>query len=645
MTELRPHPLLQKTFTVPVLAGLFVLVGVVGLVFSTIIRNPYTIIYPLVLLLSPLLYLAVRSQNEGEAVETPARVVKGFVILYAITFIVLVAAYYTANFYRSPAVFHLTFGLYVLTAVLIWLRPAPSFSLPVLCCTGLTNRLTAYYASALYVGNDYYIHYYWIEGIVSSGSLAPLTTDKYYYAPLYHIYTAIGDLLLAVPVSDAGALTTVVAVTVVPPVVIFALIRQYWDRQVAIMGAFLYMAGDYAIYRGAYAATTAFALVLFCILLFAIVRYQYTQRPKFMLLGLAGVGLISLSHQVTLFIAAVFVCTYFGGRALYEGTVRRGAVLVPLICGLAVFADFMTTRRLGPAGESTFLDSYLGVFILQLTTGGTSSRQEATLPQDPSIAGVGAAGLDVMQIAGSGLLLILALAGTLYWLHTADKPNRTLPVLQYGGSVGVMYALTLGAPIVGVSILLPSRWFSFIYLLLAILAAPFVAAFIRAGTQRLSRKHIHGAVVMVVLFSVPFVVLMGGNHVSAPDDPYFDSAPGAERFGVTQPEKALFDHTAEYNSEETPVITDRRAGLILRDHYRIEVEYLEVVYGNPDSVAQPALVVERQYSHTDHAQYLLEHDGRVHDVSGPVPITELDHEDRSTTYDNGEDELTYLAED
>lgn len=554
-----PPPNTQKIFTVPVLAGLFVILGSVGLFFSTIVRNPYTTVYPLVLLLSPLLYMGVRSQGEIEPFETPERVLKVLVILYAIAFIALVAAYYNANFYRSSIVFHLTFGLYVLTAVLIWLRPAPSFSLPLLCITGLTNRLTAYYASALYVGNDYYIHYYWIEGIVNDGSLAPLTTDKYYYAPLYHIYTAIGDLLLDVPVSDAGALTTVVAVTIVPPVVIFVLIRRYWDQQVAIMGAFLYMVGDYAIYRGAYAVTTAFALVLFCILLFTIVQYQYTQRPKFMLLSLGCVGLISLSHQVTLFITAVFLCTYFGGRALYEGKLRREAVLVPLICGLAVFADFMTTRRLGPAGENTFLESYLGVFLAQLMSGGTSSRQEASLPQDPSIAGVGAAGLDVIQVTGSGLILAFALAGTLYWLHTADKPNHILSLLQYAFSVGVMYVLALGAPIVGVSILLPSRWFSFMYLLLAILAAPFVAALIRAGIQRLNRNHLHGAISMVVLFSLPFVVLMGGNHVSAPDDPYFDSAPGAERFGVTQTEKALFDHTAEYRSEGTPVLTDRRA--------------------------------------------------------------------------------------
>ena len=103
---------------------------------------------------------------------------------------------------------------------------------------------------------------------------------------------------------------------------------------------------------------------------------------------------------MSLFIAVVFVCSYLGARDIYNLTLCRHVMLIPVFSGLILFTDFMTTKRLGPASERTFIESYLDLVISRFPTAGTSSRQSATLPQDQTIFGVGAAGLDLVQVSG-----------------------------------------------------------------------------------------------------------------------------------------------------------------------------------------------------------------------------------------------------
>lgn len=650
METLQPHPLRERIITPPVLIGVFLTIGAVGLLFSTIVTNPYTILYPLMLIVGPVLYLVIRELplSQSTSIKAP-KVLKGGLILYIVLFTVLVAIYYSAGFYRTETVFHFTFVLYILTAILIWLRPTPIFGLTLLCVTGLINRLTAYYASALYVGNDYYTHYPWVAGIVKQGSLVPLYHDKYYYAPFYHLLTAISDIVMAVPVKDAGALTTVTVVTVIPVLVVFTIISYFWNSRVAIMGAFLYMASDYAIYFGHYAVTTSLGLVVFSVFLLSLFRYNMLRpttsnaQAKRLFSGLTIVFLavLSATHQVSLFIAVVFVCSYLGARVLYELTLRRHVMLISAFSGLVLFTDFMTTKRLGPASERTFIESYLGLVISRFPTAGATSRQTATLPQDQAISGVGAAGLDLVQVAGAAIFLCFAVAGVLYWLRSTQSSRQVYTILGFGVSVTTMYGIALGFPAIAIGDLLPSRWFPFIYLLLAVFAAPAVVAVIRAGADHFGRNHLYGPIVMLIIISLPFVVLMAGNHVGASDDPYLDDAPGAERFGVTESEKALFNHTAEYENER--VLTDRRAAIIFSQYYEIDVNVLKIEYGEPETIPRPSLIVERAYIHTSQSQYQIEYEKQVHDISGSFPVEGIVTTTKNEVYNNGNDELTYVT--
>ena len=99
-------------------------------------------------------------------------------------------------------------------------------------------------------------------------------------------------------------------------------------------------------------------------------------------------------------------------------------------------------------------------------------------------------------------------------------------------SVVTMYRIALGFPAIAIDDLLPSRWFPFIYLLLAVFAAPAVVAAIQARTDRFGRNQLYDPIVMLIIVSLPSVVLMAGNHVGASDNPYRDDAPGAERFSI-----------------------------------------------------------------------------------------------------------------
>jgi hypothetical protein len=551
------------------------------------------------------------------------------------------SAYYASGFHRNRVVFLLTFGLYLLTVILIWVRSTLVFGLTLICITGISSRMMAYFGSELYVGVDIYEHNRIVESIVQLGTLEPLLASKYYYAPIYHLLTASGDIILGVPVKTAGALTALIVVTVVPALIAFTLIRYFWSVQTALVGAFLYTASDHAIRWAVHTIPTSIGLVFFCLLGFGLFRYDREHSKVFLVLSVGILVALTFTHQVSTFIAVIFVCSYLGSRILYEGIVRERVLNLSLLTGFVLTADFIITKYGGPTSEASFFEIVLSTLVSSLLTAGTETRPEVTLPPDPSISGGASAGLDLVHVGGSAILLCLGLVGSLYWLDSKRNPSDLFVGLALGTSVAVMLAFTLGGPIVGMGNLLPMRWFAFIYVPLALLAAIGLKALIQACSSLIGINS-RNAVIILVLILLPFIVLMGGNYAGAADNPYFDNAPAAETHGISETEKATFDHTVEY-SGETDIVADRRAASIFRDHYGKNVHILAITYGLPETIHRPSLVVDRSYIQTPNSQYIIRFDGQSHVVHGPFPLDEINAQSKSIVYENGGDELNRIS--
>lgn len=629
----------QYALSIRFLAPAFLLVGLVGLAFSTIVQNPYTITYPSALLAGTGVFLLLR---RNEAVSLPrgtSQQVKLVGILYVWTAIALVGSYYLAGFQRTLPVFGLTFTLYILTAVVCVLKPSPVLGLGLLSVSGLFNRLTAYYTSSLYTGVDVFGHIAHVQGIIASGSLAPLANDKYLYAPVYHLSVAMSQLVVGTPLRDANALVVTTVVTVVPVLVVYLLVRRFWGVRVALVGGLLYVSSDFAIEWGIRTIPTSVGIVFYGLALVVLLRYLVDERKKdLVLLGLLFASL-TLTHQLSLVITTVMIATVAGVKTFYTGRLHRQSRNVVLLAGTAVFMDFTVTRYTGT--NESFFDIVLNIFIIRALEAGFATRSDFTLPDDPAIFPTGAGALSLPLVAGSGVLLALGITGALFWLDSQQRPLARFFGVALGGITGIGLVIALAGPVVGFRNLLPFRWFAYIYIPLAALAGPglfYLAQRIRS----------HGTTASVVALCLliglcgGYVVLMGATASAGPDGALFSDAPGAERLNVQADERALYEHTAEYSGAEGTVLSDQRALRILTGYHGIEARQITIEYGNPQSITQPALLVDREYLRTPQAQYTIHVDDQIRGVHGPFPVEELEATTRLIVYHSGEQRLQLI---
>jgi hypothetical protein len=288
----------------------------------------------------------------------------------------------------------------------------------------------------------------------------------------------------------------------------------------------------------------------------------------------------------------------------------------------------------------SFFETVLDFFISALLTAGVETRSEMTLPRDPSISDTASAGLNLIQVGGSALLLCLALIGSLYWIKRKREPSELFTGLAFGVTVTMMLAFTLGGPLIGVPNLLPGRWFAFVYVPLTVLAAPAMIV-LKKTVSGLGGVSVRSTVLALILLSVPFIVLMGGNHAGAADNPYFDQAPAAEVHGISETEKAMFEHTVQYSSEML-VGADRRAASILDEYYGARAFVLSTEYNEPGTLPKRSLIFNRSYIQSHHSQYILNFRGQNHVVHGPFPFQNFNITNRNSVYDTGSDELEYI---
>lgn len=69
MKHLQPNDLIQRLIRISILGPLLIGIGIVGLSFTTIVRNPYTILYPLALIGAAGIFYIFRPQNEIKEIK------------------------------------------------------------------------------------------------------------------------------------------------------------------------------------------------------------------------------------------------------------------------------------------------------------------------------------------------------------------------------------------------------------------------------------------------------------------------------------------------------------------------------------------------------------------------------------------------
>lgn len=615
-----------------------IIAGIAGTLFGLATGDPYALAVPPLVAVAggfASLYSRRRPTTPSASIDLPCHLVLSAILIIST---LAVVAYVRAPGYERPFATHvLVVALYVLTAVAIYAFESAPAQLSIVLSTAVFHRALVYYASATQLGLDALFHNRMAEQIAATGSLAPLAaaSTKYWYTPAYHVVVGMSSAVSGLPVRDTAFLVITVPAVVVPVLVIYSLLRPVWGTRAGALGGLLFVMGDRAISWSVHVTTTTLGLVLFCVVLIAAVRYVRTGSRRYSLIFAIALVAQYLNHQVSLFVTAVVVSSLLVFESLRDGSsVFRGCLAAaPLIGASALQAA--VTKRSGPSGES----SVFAVVTSNVRAALSGGSGGTAFPADASAVLAGSSALSVVHVLGFAGLFGAAVLGGLYWLDAG--PDRKF-ALGLGFAVAVTFTFTFVLPIAGINVLFPLRWFPFLYLLLAVLAAPgFVELFsVVRNVVSPSGWWIPVAIVLVsALLVAPYAALMTWNYPGAPDGPVIDDSPGAQRLSATATEAATYDHLAEHGGERM-VVADRTARQMIERHYGRPAVTYQAQHGPPPEpvYTEDSLFVDRAYAHTSHASYLYGYDDRWTVVFGPLAV---DRSSRSTVYTSGPDHVLH----
>ncbi|PSP94115.1 hypothetical protein BRC91_07210 [Halobacteriales archaeon QS_4_62_28] len=627
------------------LVAAVLLVGFAGMVLAYYIPNPYTKSYPPLLIgagVVSMLLFKRRNQLETTVPEALSVVVSFrnvVVILYLLLIMIGTVLSVMSGAYLRPLSVHVILVLLsVLTVALIFALDSSSLALGAVILTGLFHRTLAYYASAIQIGRDTLFHNRVASDIATTGTLEPLALSKYWYAPIYHLFTAATKAGLDIPIRDAAFLTTTIPMTVVPTVAIFILVGRVWNSKTAVLGSFLYVTADHVISTAILPGPTSFGLALFLVMLVGVDPYLDTDH-RYPWLFVAGLLTLFFTHQISLFIAFVGIGAYISGRMLWNGTagLREGLLLVLLSGG--VLLQSTITRYNGPqGGDQSFFAVTLANLLDQLQFSGR--RTAASLPESTGVVVSGSDASSFLQVLGSGILLSLAVVGAIYWI-SGRQDRRQGSAVGFSAMTTFLCLFVFIPPVFGINFFLPSRWFPFLYVPLVVLGAPGLVVLVSLFTRQ---REFSGQsvtvqfIIALLVITAPYVALMTLNGQGAVDGPVLEEAPSASRQSTTAAEQATYEFVIN-RAGGTAVITDFQAKQTLERRYEQPTVIYRTRHRASGSVYESGrLYIYREYAETDHASYEIRYQSRNIRVFGSLPPVESP---RSVIYTNGGDRIIY----
>ncbi len=621
----------------PVLVSASSLVaGVVGILVALYVPNAYDKTIPPLIVLGALLGLFVSDVEVGQyerlALDERWVSIAYFGLAGAATLA------YVSAFQRTPTVDALLVGCYLLSAVGVVAFASPWGKLLLPLVTAFLHRGMIYYASATQLGLDALFHNRAAGAIGAAGTMDALATSKYWYTAGYHLLTAAGTSVFGVGVRDAAFVAVTLTMVVAAPIAIFAVLRRNWGPTVAAFGAFLFLVADQSISTAVHTSPTTLGAVFFVLLLLFVDPYLAEGGKRYLVaIGLL-LGGLAFTHQLSLFVVLVSLGVYSVAYAVWTdvgGGVRARTVAFDALLLGAFLVQTFVTKYDGPRGESStsfFMEvapTIVGGLLAPLEGGG---GRTAGFP--PGYAVSGADAMTVLQILGKAILFCFALVGAIYWLNRRRDADGT--VMGLGAMVGAMSAIVFGGALIGTNVFIPGRWFSFLVVPLAVLAAPGVVAITSKLTVR--RDHALAFAMVLLLVTTPYVVFMFGNATGSPDGPVFDDAPGATRITTTATEAQLYGFVDGHAGDST-VVADHLAWQVINRHYGQSSAVYRTPYEERGTTFEgEQLVVYREYAGTEHASFEVLYRDRPVRVYASLPGP---YRSDSVVYSSGGDRVVY----
>lgn len=595
-------------------AAAVVFLGGIGCVFAVFYPNAYTVMVPPALVASGAIAYHYDPETDRSlrsfTVWIPA---KHVYTAYFTVVAVAVLLYHVNGYTRTFPVHLLTVLLYGLVILLLFTDASDWAALGMLLGVALLQRTMAYYAGAIQMGMDSLFHTRIAALISEAGSLEPLSFSKYWYAPVYHILTSVGQQVLGTSIRASSLVLVGFVLAMVPALLVYYFTGTYWDRTYGVVAALLFVTADYSVGWSVMTVPTSLGAVFFAIAIVSLHNYFLTGDKREFLVTALAITTLASTHQVSLFVTVVCLTTYIVAYQLLNEDVGGQLKMVVSFFAVIILLDWITTGYRGPRGESGF---FLASVILQFLGRLEGARTRPEVTDLGNAVPPGASALTPIHIVGLALLIGFGILGGLMWLRDQRRqPSRT--AVPLGLAVAVMFGISFAGPVVDIDLFIPRRWFVFIYIPLAVFAAAGIAVVRSSIGPAIDSNVVVGALVVCLL---PMVLFMSFNYMGSLDDPVLD-APESQRFAMSDTETAAYESAIEYDGKRL-IVGDFLVHQTIQRYYGHQASrYVFDREGNELTTGE-TLYIYREYSKTASNSYVLEYQpGFRTRVYGPLPAT------------------------
>lgn len=371
------------------------------------------------------------------------------------------------------------------------------------------------------VGYDSFFHVNFINKILESGFIprggmySSPDFGSYSAFPLFHVETAVLRL-----VSSISSLKEVLFISIglfeaASLLFVFLVCRSLLNSKMGLLATLMLGLSDYHISLGTMLIPTSLGLGFFAAIIYLLLNLK-EKWEKYILIFLSFSAVI-LAHTITSFILLVALTSMFLGERFYFLVLKGRKPHYPrvawrylvLLFSVALVSYWIyTSEFFGRAIEKLYL------IFSHAQISGLQYAPSYTLPQYE------------MNSMGMYILYWLAGIGLLTWLFQRNKGQLRFMLIA---TALALLMFPYGSLAIGSREIVPERWFAFIYIPLAMLAAQGLSRIVRPFRATSSKY----AFTVVIISILSFFMI--SSSVGNIDNPLFAKG-AAIRFAFTESE-------------------------------------------------------------------------------------------------------------